>query len=202
MELAKGSCSGGTASRTWSHLEPDRLDAGGPQAPPAPPAVSKTGNHRSLTGALSPTGGCTVGGDAFVLTDGDAASVTLGTGTSQIEPIGPSSHADRGSGQAIVTADAGTNKFVAGTGTLDVTGGGGKDAMSCHANGGLLKLGRLSIAKGDTLTVDKTLQGAMRQASDGKGRTMITFGAAPPMAWTSTDSRRCRPQAFTRPNTT
>ncbi|MGA8192638.1 MAG: hypothetical protein WB902_04625, partial [Acetobacteraceae bacterium] len=66
--------------------------------------------------------------------------------------------------------------FVAGTGTLDVTGGGGKDAYVFHANGGLLKLEDFSIAKGDTLTVDKTLQGAMQQTSDGQGGTMIAFG--------------------------
>jgi hypothetical protein len=101
----------------------------------------------------------------------------LGTGTSQIKFIGASSITlTGGSGQATVTADAGTNKFVAGTGTLDVTGGGGKDAYVFHANGGLLKLEDFSIAKGDTLTVDKTLQGAMHQASDGQGGTMITFG--------------------------
>ena len=127
---------------------------------------------------MSQTGSYTVGGDTFVLTAGNAASVTLGTGTSQIKFIGASSITlTGGSGQSTVTADAGTNKFVAGTGTLDVTGGGGKDAYVFHANGGLLKLEDFSIAKGDTLTVDKTLQGAMHQASDGQGGTMITFGA-------------------------
>ncbi len=140
-------------------------------------SVSETGDHGSLAKSLSQTGSYTVGGDTFVLTAGNAASVTLGTGTSQIKFIGASSITlTGGSGQATVTADTGTNKFVAGTGTLDVTGGGGKDAYVFHANGGLLKLEDVSIAKGDTLTVDKTLQGAMQQTSDGQGGTMIAFG--------------------------
>jgi len=73
-------------------------------------------------------------------------------------------------------ADAGANKFTAGTGTLDVTGGGGKDAYVFHATSGVLKLEDFSLAKGDTLTIDKSLQGALTQASDGQGGTMLTFG--------------------------
>ena len=142
------------------------------------PSVSETGDHGALAKTLSQTGSYTVGGDTFVLTTGNAASVTLGTGTSQIKFIGASSATlTGGSGQATVTADAGSNKFVAGTGTLDVTGGGGKDAYVFHANGGLLKIEDFSIAKGDTLTVDKALQGSLTQASDGRGGTMLTFGA-------------------------
>ena len=177
MELAKGVIYGqDSASGTWYTWNQTTWTQAA-SAPPAPPAVSETGNHGSLTELLSQTGSYTVGGDTFVLTAGNAASVTLGTGTSQIKFIGASSIAlTGGSGQATVTADAGANKFVAGTGTLDVTGGGGKDAYTFHATGGLLKLEDFSIAKGDTLTVDKALQGTMQQTSDGQGGTMITFG--------------------------
>ena len=75
-----------------------------------------------------------------------------------------------------MTADAGNNKFVAGTGSLDVTGGAGKDAYVFHATSGLLTLEDFSLAKGDTLTVDKSLQGSLHQATDGRGGTMLTFG--------------------------
>ena len=113
-----------------------------------------------------------------MLSSGNAAAVTLGTGASRIKFIGASSVTlTGGSGQATVTADAGSNRFVAGTGTLDVTGGGGKDAYVFHANGGLLTIEDFSSAKGDTLTVDKALQGSLQQASDGQGGTMLTFGA-------------------------
>jgi hypothetical protein len=142
------------------------------------PSVSETGDHGSLAKSLSQTGSYTVGGDTFVLSSGNAAAVTLGTGVSQIKFIGAGSLSlTGGSGSATVMADAGANKFVAGTGALDVTGGGGKDAYVFHANGGLLRIEDFSIAKGDTLTVDKALQGAMQQASDGQGGTMLTFGA-------------------------
>jgi hypothetical protein len=126
---------------------------------------------------LSQTGTYAVGGDTFVLASGNAASVTLGTGTSQITFIGAISVTlTGGSGQATITADTGSNKFVAGTGTLDVTGGGGADAYVFHANSGILKLEDFSLAKGDTLTVDRALQGSLLQTSDGQGGTMLGFG--------------------------
>jgi hypothetical protein len=75
-----------------------------------------------------------------------------------------------------VTADAGNNKFVAGTGSLDVTGGAGKDEYVFHAKGGLLTLEDFSLAKGDKLTIDKSLNGSLHQATDGKGGVMLTFG--------------------------
>ena len=60
------------------------------------PAVSETGDHGSLQKNLSQIGTYTVGGDTFVLSSGNAASVTLGTGASQIKFVGASSdHADR-----------------------------------------------------------------------------------------------------------
>ena len=112
-----------------------------------------------------------------MLSSGNAAFVVLGAGASQIAFVGASSVLlAGGSGQAIVAADAGSNEFIAGTGTLDVTGGGGRNAYVFHANSGLLKLEDFSLAKGDTLTVDKALQGALHQTSDGQGGTMLTFG--------------------------
>ena len=141
------------------------------------PSVSETGDHGSLAKNLSQTGSYTVGGDTFVLGSGNAATVTLGTGTSQIKFVGPSSVTlTGGSGQATVTADAGNNKFVAGAGSLDVTGGAGKDAYVFHSTSGLLTLEDFSLAKGDTLTIDKSLQGSLHEASDGIGGTMLTFG--------------------------
>ena len=74
-----------------------------------------------------------------------------------------------------MSADAGSNKFVAGAGSLDVTGGGGSDAYLFHANSGLLTVEDFSAA--DTLTIDKALQGSMHQRTDGEGGTMLTFGA-------------------------
>ena len=142
------------------------------------PTVTETSDHGTLMKNLSQTGTFTVGGDTFVLSAGNAAMVTLGTGTSSIKFTGASSVVLTGGvGQATVSADAGSNKFVAGAGSLDVTGGGGSDAYLFHANSGLLTVEDFSAAKGDTLTIDEALQGSMHQRTDGEGGTMLTFGA-------------------------
>ena len=144
---------------------------------PTAPSISETGDHGSLAENLSQTGTYTVGGDTFVLGAGNAAAVILGSGTSQITFVGASAIIlAGGSGQATVKADAGNNVFVAGTGSLDVTGGSGKDSYVFHAGAGVLSLDDFSIAKGDTLIIDKSLQGSLQQASDGQGGTMLSFG--------------------------
>jgi len=141
------------------------------------PAVSETSDHGTLQQNLAQTGTYTVGGDTFVLGSGNAVTATLGNGASQIRFAGASTVSlTAGAGQAVVTADAGSNRFVAGSGSLDVTGGGGKDAYVFHAGSGLLTIEDFASAKGDTLTVDKALQGSLRQTSDGQGGTMLGFG--------------------------
>jgi beta-glucanase (GH16 family) len=150
--------------------------------------ISYDGAVTGQTAALYGTGPATVpvsdgatssaGEENFVLSNGDVASVMLGTAASRLSFVGAGSVTlTGGSGPATVTAVAGSNTFVAGTGTLDVTGGSGKDAYVFHANSGLLTIEDFSSAKGDTLTVDKTLLGSMQQTSDGQGGTLLTFGA-------------------------
>jgi parallel beta-helix repeat protein len=142
------------------------------------PSVSETGDHGSLQKNLSQIGNYTVGADTFVLNSNNSVTVTLGIGASRLKFVGASSATlTGGTGVAVVNADAGSNKFVAGTGSLDVTGGGGKDAYVFHSNSGLLSIEDFSLSKGDTLTVDKALEGALSQVSDNQGGTMLTFGA-------------------------
>jgi len=81
-----------------------------------------------------------------------------------------------GSGADTLTVDSGANRFVAGTGSLDVTSGPGAAAYVLHAGGGSLTVENFDAGKGDTLTVDKALQGALTQASDGHGGTLLGFG--------------------------
>jgi hypothetical protein len=45
-----------------------------------------------------------------------------------------------------------------------------------HAASGVLAIENFSIAKGDTLSIDQSLQGGMQSASDGAGGTMLNFG--------------------------
>jgi Ca-dependent carbohydrate-binding module xylan-binding len=141
------------------------------------PSVSEQSDHGSLAKNLAQTGTYNVGGDTFVLATGNAATVTLGTGSSQINFVAPAKVSlTGGSGQASVTCDGGKNSFVAGVGSLDVTGGAGADAYVFHATSGSLTLEDFSLAKGDTLTIDKSLQGSFHEACDGKGGMMLSFG--------------------------
>ncbi len=112
----------------------------------------------------------------------DAAIVSehlqFGSGTQQMKFIGSQTIAvTGGTGSDTVAVAAGTNSFTAGTGTLDVTGGSGHDAYVYHAADGLLRVEDFSRQKGDSLTVDKSLQGSLHKASDGNGGTMLSFGS-------------------------
>ena len=141
------------------------------------PSVSEASDHGTLQENLSQVGTYNVGDDVVILDSGNVGSVTLGSGASQISFIGASAiRLIGGSGTSVVTSDTGNNTFTAGTGGLDVTGGGGADAYVFHAGSGFLTIEDFSIAKGDTLTVDKALQGSLVETSDGKGGTMLSFG--------------------------
>jgi len=104
-------------------------------------------------------------------------ALTLGAGTRKLVLVNPRAMVlTGGSGADTVTADSGANRFAAGTGSLDVTGGPGAAAYVLHAGSGLLTVENFDAGKGDTLTVDKALQGALTQASDGHGGTLLGFG--------------------------
>jgi Cellulase (glycosyl hydrolase family 5) len=132
----------------------------------------------TLTKSLSQTGTFAENGDNFVLSSGNMVKATLGSGNDNVGFIGPQQVVlTGGSGATTVLAAGGNNTFTAGSGSLDVTAGAGKDAYVFHTTSGLLTLEDFSLAKGDTLTIDKALQGSLHEASDAKGGTMLTFGA-------------------------
>ncbi len=58
-----------------------------------------------------------------------------------------------------------------------MTGGSGASNFVLHAASGRLTIQDFLISKGDTLTVDRALQTSFKQASDGHGGTLLTFGA-------------------------
>ena len=107
-----------------------------------------------------------------------AEAATLGDGTRKLVLVNPQAMVlTGGSGADTVAADSGSNEFVAGTGSLDVTGGPDAASYVLHAGSGPLTVEDFDPGKGDTLAVDKTLQGALVQASDGHGGTLLAFGA-------------------------
>ena len=107
---------------------------------------------------------------------GEAA--TLGAGPQKLVLVNPRAMVlTGGSGADTVTADTGLNRFVAGSGSLDVTGGSDATGYVLHAGSGSLVVEDFDLDKGDTLTVDKSLQGALAQAPDGHGGTLLSFGA-------------------------
>ncbi len=105
-------------------------------------------------------------------------AVTLGSGTQKMILVNPRAMVlTGGSGADTVSADNGANTYVASTGSLTVAGGSDASSYVLRAASGQMTINDFNPGKGDTLTVDKSLQGALKQASDGHGGTLLTFGA-------------------------
>jgi len=108
----------------------------------------------------------------------ESEAAALGGGTQKLVLINPRAMTvTGGSGAGTVSADGGSNRYVAGPGSLDVTGGPGASAYVLHAGAGSLTVEDFDAGKGDTLSVDKTLQGSLKQVSDGHGGTLLGFGS-------------------------
>ncbi|HTR16987.1 MAG TPA: glycoside hydrolase family 5 protein [Acetobacteraceae bacterium] len=151
----------------------------GTSTPPISATVEaiSTGSTTMIDGTIA--GQTTSQGATVDLSAPGTAQVVLGSTADTLTFIGMSSVSlTAGTANAVVTADGGTNSFVAGSGTLDVTGGHGADAYTFQAGDGLLKIEDFSFAKGDTLTVDKSLQAGFSQTSDGHGGVLIGFGTS------------------------
>ncbi len=165
----------------WSKTAP--TDQWGPAAgtkqSPLPTSminVNAAGLTQEIT-ALS-TSSTTVDGDVFSLTASGAIQATLGPMGTAVVFVGKHPvQLTGGSATGTVKATSGANSFTAGTGALIVAGGTGADAYFLNANSGLLTINDFSLTKGDTLTIAKSLQGALSQAADGKGGTMLSFGS-------------------------
>ena len=118
-------------------------------------------------------------GTDTLTTSGNVKSetATLGGGTRKLILVNPRPMTlTGGSGMDTVSADSGSNRYVAGSGSLDVTGGPGADDFVLHAGAGQLTVEDFDADKGDTLSIDKSLQGSLKQASDGHGGTLLSFG--------------------------
>jgi endoglucanase len=141
-----------------------------------------TSGSSSSTGSLAGTVSQSV--DGAVTTVSSTVGITtetvhLGSGSQNMSFTAPQALTlFAGSGTDVVKADSGSNTFVAGTGSLDVTGGSGMDSFIVHAGAGQLTIEDFAASKGDSLTVDKSLQAGFTTASDGHNGSLISFGAA------------------------
>jgi len=108
----------------------------------------------------------------------DKQTLAFGSGTQGMSFASPQNLTITGGpGADTVTAVSGTNRFIAGTGSMDITGGSGASDFILQAGGGKLTIEDFLASKGDAITVDKALQPGFKQASDGHGGTLLTFGA-------------------------
>ena len=174
--------SGWTGATTASPVPAAGSGSGGspdpnPATAPTSSITAQTANQPAVSVDTSTAQSQTVDGATIDLTTPGAATVMLGSTAvtmtfAQMSGI----NLTGGSANATVTADAGTNTFTAGAGTLTVTGGSGADAYIFHNGDGAMTVNDFSLAKGDTLTIDQSLQGVAQFAPDSQGGTMISFG--------------------------
>lgn len=179
LEQLSGKIEQENTSGNW-YVEP------GPQGPwtqIAAPSVKVTSSAggKSTTVSAANTGTIVARSDTFALTEPGVAKVTLGLISNTLRFSGLSSVSLTG-GRAATTVidDGGVNTFTAGSADLVVTGGAGSDSYIYHQSNGLMTVNDFSSAKGDTLTVDKALQGTMVLQSDGHGGELFSFGAGNP----------------------
>jgi hypothetical protein len=117
-------------------------------------------------------------GATFKLLTPGIAQVVLGATPITIKFINMSAITlTGGAATATIIADNGCNSFIAGDGALTITGGAGSNNYVYHVGSSLMTIEDFSAVKGDVLTIDESLQGSMRQTSDGQGGTMLTFGS-------------------------
>jgi hypothetical protein len=117
-------------------------------------------------------------GATIDLTAPGVASIVLGAEADSMEFAGMTAvKVTGGSGSSVLISDSGPNSFTVGAGAMTVTGGAGSDSYTFAAASGNLTIDDFSAAKGNTLTVAKSLQAAMTDTSDGNGGSILGFGS-------------------------
>ena len=81
-----------------------------------------------------------------------------------------------GSGTTVISGGSGPDEVIFGTGTTDVKSSAGADSYTFHAGDGTAKIETFSVASGDVLNIDKSLQGALSELVLG-GSTLLSFGS-------------------------
>ena len=81
-----------------------------------------------------------------------------------------------GSGTTVINGGSGPDTVIFGTGTTDVKNNAGADNYTFHAGDGIATIETFSVAMGDVLNIDKSLQGSLSETVLG-GSTLLSFGS-------------------------
>lgn len=124
------------------------------------------------------------GTDTFTL-NGDSgrttAIINAGAGTSGmsfINVLNATVTGGSGASSVLFGSGTGTGTITAGSGVMDVTGGAGADIYAVHAGIGLMIVENFSLAKGDSLQVDKALQASLVEQQQASGVLLSFSGDA------------------------
>ena len=151
--------------------------------PSATPSVSMTTASRDhVTISAATIGTVTVDSDIFVMLGNGRAGVALGGAGETVRFVGMTELSLAGSSASgareVVTADTGTNTFIAGTGAMKVTDGSGANTYIVKSGSGPITIDHFSVATGDRLMIGVSLRNSMRIDPDGAGGTLISFAGA------------------------
>ena len=106
-----------------------------------------------------------------------SAILTAGSGTDTMTFVGPGTAVfNAGSGTTVINGGSGPDDVIFGTGTTDVKNNAGADNYTFHAGDGTATIETFSVAMGDVLNIDKSLQGSLSESVLG-GSTLLSFGS-------------------------
>jgi len=170
-------------------IMPEPPPATAPPAPPAQPApvpaalpprfinmMAADGSQTSIDG--NAPGQSTFGGDLISVTSPGVAEIALGA-PSLLQFVGMIGVVVAGgAAEAVITANGGTNMWIAGSGALDITGGPGGDIFAYGAGDGRLTIRDFTPGQGDVLQIESPLQASLAMTDNGSGGTLVSFGGS------------------------
>lgn len=166
-----------TSNLWWAKSKPSDIwsPSAGSRIAPINISVKSGGQTRTVDGTVAHKE--TDFGAVFNLTAPGVASIVLGNEAVALHFTSMSKvKLTAGKSASTVITDGGTHSFTAGRAPLTVSSGAGADSYTYHAGNARLTITDFAVAQGDTLTMDKALQGTMKIASDGQGGIRISFG--------------------------
>ena len=168
-----------TAQLWWSKTSPQSSWAppNGISTPPASITMRRLSTSATFVIDGTTTQTLIHDGASVRLTSPGVANVTMGATSDSLSFIGMKGITlTAGSAATTVTANGGSNSFTSGKASLVVTGGPGPNAYFYNAGNATLTIKDFSLVAGDSLNISKSLQGSLKETSDGHGGVNLSFG--------------------------